>query len=358
MTTVEQAELRLTTDAKMVSNYGDKFITVTEDSHTLYLLKGTIVSKYNVIASVNMTNECKLFDREGANFFVEWSHQHYGQNISIENLPDSQIQQYIKEYLQNDIYSLMQFEETSLDNEQFKKYFDKLSDSSRATVLSALEKAGIFSADQHKFLIPYMITKSESHINWSRDNLYSYAALYVTKDRYDVCERDSLGNYIVLAKNGHCGSLAKYRPDSDERCYIIFDKKPESSIAQTTSEDSLSREELEAIVDGSPYHAAFRLVKLEEAFEKEVEAFVTLVGEHVGYVDLNKIYHPDIDNYIETSAKLVREAHKPTITPAGKDFIVEALGENYTKAQKELRKSHVSLIALKDEFNKKLNTTV
>ena len=339
-TTLEQMNLPITKDAKLISVYGEQYITIVENAK-LYLLRTTVISKYNAIASIDIANNCVIYDRDAANCFVDWSHVHFGKAGQIDSLSDEQIKKYLTFYLQNDTYSLISFSQTELTSD-FARIFDRMEDMHKSTILESLYKAKIYSAKEDKFIIPWTQISTKDQMQWAHDNQYTFIFLNAATQHYDCCKRTSDGKYEVICKNGSCGSWAKVSKDLDNCCCILFNQKPGLSIEFTENLESQIAEDIE----DSAYYAANKFVKLEEKFNKTLEDLTNRITEQNGYVDMAKVYYPNIDEHAETIAKTVR-AYKRNPEDAVKTQECKSiLLKEYTAAYTELQKAQDSLKAL------------
>lgn len=343
MTTELQMTLSITDNAKLVSIYGDKYVTIIEDN-LLYLINSTVISKYNAIASIDIAGNCAIYDRDKANCFVDWSHEHYGKRGQIDELPESQIKTYLATYLHEDTYSLIQFNHKQLDG-KFKQLLDRFDSDSRMSLLAALSDSGLYN-DIAGVFKPYTYLTSKDQMQWAHDNMYSFIFINATTQKYDCCRRIADGKYEVIAKNGSCGSWTKVCKDLENCCCIIFNEKPASGVELSEDVEKQILEDMES----SAYHAANKFIKLEEAFNKELDAFVLDVTESKGFVDLEKIHRPDVEVYAETIAKEIRAYKREHDSLLRKEACKAALVKAYHSAYTELTKAQDSLKALRDSL--------
>lgn len=354
MTTEAQINLSLTENAKIISIYGNsEFCTVLEGDK-LYLLKSTIISKYNVIASMAIDKTVTIYDRDKANLFVDWSHEHFGKHGEIDELPESQIKDYIVLYLESDINKLIKFDNVEFSG-NFKRIFDKYSLEHKNEILKGLEKMGVYK--NNKFIIPWCQAYTIGQINDSIENLRPFIKLNFKKQRYDICRMLATNKWHIFAKNGNVGTDKKLISDKEDCCFIMFDDSGD------LKENSVSSKELEEIKNkitlkikedlqrGSGYAAANQFVKIEEDFNKKVENLVTQASDKNLFIDLEDIYYPNIDKQTERVSILIRKYSKLDKTNNIEiDSIEKELQELYEFIYNELQKAQVSLMTLQQKL--------
>lgn len=346
MTTTElQMNLPITDKAKLISVYGEKFITIIE-GRQLYLLSSTVISRYNAIASIDISNNCTIYDRDKVNCFIDWSHEHYGNAGKIDELPEQQIKKYLTSYLQNDTYNLISFSQTEITSD-FARIFDRMEDMHKSTILESLYKAKMYSAKDGTFIIPWTQIVTKDQMQWAHDNKYTFMFLNAATQHYDCCKRTSDGKYEVICKNGLCGSWSKVSKDLDNCCCILFNQKPGLSIEL---EENLEKQIIEDM-KGSAYYAANKFVKLEEQFNKSLEQLTISFTDKFGYIDTSKVHYPQIDEYAETIAKTVRAYKRNPDNAVQKQQCKDILIKTYTLAYSELQKAQDSLKSLNEQLN-------
>lgn len=338
--TEKQLNLADLANAKVLQTYGEsKFCTVVQDN-LIYLLNSTIISRYNTIATIDVRGHVEIYDRDKANIFVDWSHEHYGKKGNIEDLSNEQIGNYIYSYIAVDTTALIKFNNTTF-TEAFKNIIDKFSAESQLAIFDGLMKMGVYANGEFK--VPYARLYNQEQADWSNTELYSFIKLDAATQKYDICSRtdDEKAiakdrNYIVHSKNGN---IKKIFSDFDNKLFVIFNSRPKSK--QNTAQ---IEEQVRIDVEGSSYAAANKFVVLECKFCKSLEEVSQAIANKQGYVDLAKVHQPEIDPYAELIAKTVRAYKRLDDTKkTEKEHLINVLVEAYSNAYKELQKAQDSL---------------
>lgn len=329
-------DLHLSENVKLVQVYGqdNKFCTVI-DGDTLYLMKSTIISKYNIVASFDIQGHYVIYDRDKANVFVDWSHEHYNKAGNIEELPEHQIGAYLVSYLENDINELIKFDQYELTG-NFERILKGFTEIEQAKLFKALEDMKVYK--NGKFIVPYAQMHSASQMTWADDKLLHFMKLDCDRHFYDACTRTTDGGYKVVAKNHGVGNYNKLAANSVSRCYIAFNK----TDAISTSNVNIEQKVLEDI-EGSSYAAANQFINLECKFEKSLEELTSIVANKKGYVNLDNIHHPDVEKIAESIARRINAYKRAKDDIVKRQELLKGLIEDYTAAYAELQKAQDSL---------------
>lgn len=340
VTTKEILELDFPEDQKLLQVYGDSQFSTTKSGRFIYLLDSTRISKYNVIAQLDAKSNCTIFNRDKANLFVDWSHEHYGKRGEIDELPEQQIKDYIKSYLEPDLDSLAEF---SKDTYEFNEMLSKASSNTQYEVSTALMSAGLLS-NSNMFLVDFLIARTANQMESFESGLYTFAKIDVKNNKYDICSRLDNGKYKVIAKNGSIGNYKKMASNPDSIMFVVFNQRPKL-IEELDKIESKVRVEVEL----SSYQAANKFVKIQEELEKEIASAIQKITDTIGFVDSSKIYYPDLDVYAEDIAKKITKYKKLT-EPEDKEEMIKSLTKVYSDAFVEINKAKTCLEALKTEI--------
>ena len=340
VTTKEILELNFSEDQKLLQVYGDNLFSTIKAGKFIYLLDSTRISKYNVIAQLDARGNCTIFNRDKANIFVDWSHEHYGKKGEIDELPEQQIKDYISSYLEPDLNYLVEF---SKDATEFNEMLSKATSNTQYEVTTALMNAGLL-ANSNMFLTDFAIARTINQMQKFEEDLYTFAKIDVKNNKYDICSRLDNGKYKVIAKNGSIGNYKKMAANSDSIMFVVFNQRPKL-IEELDKIETKVRQEVEL----SSYRAANKFVKIQEDLEKEIASNVQKITDTKGFIDLSKVHYPDLDVYAEDIAKKITKYKKLT-EPEDKEEIIKSLTKVYSDAFIEINKSKTCLEALKAEL--------
>lgn len=336
-----QLSLELSDDAKLVQVYGEDEFSTVVDNDLIYLLRTTKISKYNVIASVDAKLNCKIFDRDKANLFIDWSHEHYGKAGKIEDLSDEQIEYYISNYLEPDTVELLTFKpmDAYKDND-FYKVVVQCNPDVQNEIFTSLCKLGVYAIPD-VYYAPVTITYTQLQSDYLENKMYAFCKMNSAKNKYATCSRQDNGKYIVHGCNGTVGKIKKMS-NQLEHIAIFFDKLP-STLANTSKiEQAVKRD-----VEGSSYHVANRFIKLQSALDKAINKEVERIQNIKGHIDLANVNYPDLEVHAEQIAKLIRK-YKNTNMLDVKQNITKELINVYVDAVKEIQKTVSSIKALNE----------
>ena len=329
VTTKEILELEFLEDQKLLQVYGDNLFSTIKAGKFIYLLDSTRISKYNVIAQLDAKGNCTIFNRDKANIFVDWSHEHYGKKGEIDELPEQQIKDYLIEF--------------SKDTTEFNKMLSKANSNTQYEILTALMNAGLL-ANSNMFLVDFTIAHTINQMQKFEEDLYTFAKIDVKNNKYDICSRLDTGKYKVIAKNGSIGNYKKMASNSDSVMFVVFNQRPKL-IEELDKIETKVRQEVEL----SSYQAANKFIKIQETLEKEIASNVQKITDTKGFIDLSKVYYPDLDVYAEDIAKKITKYKKLTELE-DKEAIIKSLIKVYSDAFIEINKSKACLEALKAEI--------
>lgn len=329
-------DLHLSENVKLVQVYGqdNKFCTVI-DEDILYLMKSTIISKYNIVASFDIQGHYVIYDRDKANVFVDWSHEHYGKKGNIEDLPEEQIGSYLTSYLENDINELIKFDQYELSG-NFKRILSEFPEDIQNNIFKALETIQVYK--DGKFIVPYAQMHSVSQMNWADDKLLHFIKLNSKKQFYDICTRTRDGGYKIIYVNKGLLAYKRLASDKNSCCYIAFNKTDVISTSNVNIEQKVLED-----VEGSSYVAANQFINLECKFEKSLEELTNIVANKKGYVNLDNIHHPDVDKIAESIARRINAYKRAKDDIVKRQELLKGLIEDYTAAYDELQKAQDSL---------------
>lgn len=332
-----QMQINLSKDAKLSQIYGkNKFSTVI-DGDIIYLMSSTHISKYNVIAMITSDN-CQIVDRDKANIFVDWSHEHFGNPDKIESLSNERICNYIMSYLEPELTSLITFSKTEI-SEELSNILNRFSKESKEELFTALSKAELFDLTTNNFNVPYTRLTTKKQMEWAHENMYTFIFLNADNATYDCCSREKSGAYNIIAKNGRCGSWKQIEKQKDNAICLIFDQTP----LKDPNDEKIDAQVREDIC-GSSYKAANKFIILEEKFSKSLNEVINVITAKQGVLDLQKVHYPDVNTHAENIAKIVRAYNKLDETNfVEKEELTLKLKETYKIAYEELQKSQDSL---------------
>lgn len=340
-------DLPITENAQLISIYGDRFCTIIENDR-LYLLKSTVISRYNVIAEINIMKDTIIYDRDKANLFVDWSHEHFGKSGNIEDLSEQQIKDYISSYLEEDLLKLIKFDLTEVTGD-FLRIIRKFDVNKQIKIFDALEKMKVYDKEQRVFTVPYIQAMTVKMLEWNEDNLFSFIKLDAVKQNYDICQRTIDNGYIIIAKNGSCGTFKKIAKDVDNKICLVFNQQPKKEYSNSKTDIMIETKVQEDLSKLTSYTAANQFVKLEERFSKSIDELISISANKDCFVDLKEVYYPQIDKSIEQIAKLVRRyqyLQKQNLATSEQEEIVVKLHKEYKTCYEELEKAQKSLKAL------------
>lgn len=329
--TSEQANLEVSKDAKILQVYGeDEFCTIVNDG-LVYLLKTTQLSRYNVIAALDVSGNCTIYDRDRANLFVDYTGLHRN-SIEIDKLDECQIVAYLKEYLQPDVDSLIAFtdESTALFN-----FIDKFEITARTKILSALAKAGVLS--QGMLTTTVALAKSAGQMEKLEKDLYTFAKLDNLNNKYDICQRTDEGKYIVLAKTGSVGNYRKMSAHQDYIMFVAFNQLPKAKENFSKIKEIVLKD-----LEDSSYNVANKFIKIQQELDDALDNEKQRILAKSIILDLSGIYHADLEVYAEEIAKLIRTYKKLTALD-NKEELIEHLTKIYSDAFVEIEKAKASL---------------
>lgn len=339
-----QLSLELSENSKLIQIYGeDKFSTIV-DGNLVYLLKTTKISRYNVIASLDVKLNCKIFNRDLANLFVDWSHEYFEKPGKIEDLTDEQIAGIIANYLEPDTVELLTFkpmEDYYKDNDNdFSKVIQNFySCEDQARVFEGLCKLKVYAIpDVWHYPVAFAYTQLQS--DYLEQKQYSYCRLNATLGKYDICSRDDNGKYIVHAKNGSTRKLKK--PFDGTMLTVFFEQLPKTIEYKSKLEQVVKRD-----VEGSSYHVANRYIKLQSAYDKTIKNLIEDIQSTKGFIDLSSIEYPDFEVYAEAVALGIRKYKRQTALDE-KQKTIEELTEVYSNILKETDKALKTVKHLKN----------
>lgn len=341
VTTKEILELDFSEDQKLLQVYGDNLFSTIKVGKFIYLLDSTRISKYNTIAQLDAKGNCTIFNRDKANIFVDWSHEHYGNKGEIDELPEQQIKDYISSYLEPDLDYLVEF---SKDTTEFNKMLSKANSNTQYEILTALMNAGLL-ANSNMFLVDFTIAHTINQMQKFEEDLYTFAKIDVKNNKYDICSRLDNGKYKVIAKNGSIGNYKKMASNSDSVMFVVFNQRPKL-IEELDKIETIVRQEVEL----SSYQAANKFIKIQETLEKEIASNIQKITDTKGFIDLSKVHYPDLDVYAEDIAKKITKYKKLTELE-DKEEIIKSLTKVYSDAFIEINKSKTCLEALKAEVS-------
>lgn len=331
-----QLSLELSENSKLIQIYGeDKFSTIV-DGDLIYLLKTTKISKYNVIASLDVKLNCKIFNRDLANLFVDWSHEYFEKPGKIEDLTDEQIAGIIANYLEPDTVELLTFKpmESYFNDKDTGDFYNVVrnyeSPRVQAELFEGLCKLGVYAiSDTWYYLVAFAYTQLQS--DYLEQKQYSYCRLNATLGKYDICSRDDNGKYIVHAKNGSTRKLKK--PFDGTMLTVFFEQLPKTIEYKSKLEQVVKRD-----VEGSSYHVANRYIKLQSAYDKTIKNLIEDIQSTKGFIDLSSIEYPDFEVYAEAVALGIRKYKRQTALDE-KQKTIEELMEVYSNILKETNKA-------------------
>ena len=327
-----QLSLELSDDAKLVQVYGEDEFSTVADNDLIYLLKTTRISKYNVIASIDAKLNCKIFDRDKANLFIDWSHEHYGKAGKIEDLSDEQIEYYISNYLEPDTVELLTFKpmDAYKDND-FYKVVAQCNPDVQNEIFTSLCKLGVYAIPD-VYYAPITIAYTQLQSDYLENKMYAFCKMNSAKNKYATCSRQDNGKYIVHGCNGTVGKIKKSH-NQLEHIAIFFDKLPSTLANSSKIEQVVKRD-----VEGSSYHVANRYIKLQSAYDKIIKNLIEDIQSTKGFIDLSSIEYPDFEVYAEAVALGIRKYKRQTALDE-KQKTIEELMEVYSNILKETNKA-------------------
>lgn len=344
MTVTEQIlELQLSDKAKIVQTYGDNnaFCTVVdENSSLLYLLSTTVVSKYNIIATIDPKLTCTIYNRDKANLFVDWSHEHYGNKGNIEDLPDEQIAWYISNYLELDTIQALKFSYKN-NSTDFDTVLYKFEEKDHLHILDMLRQQGFIDTNglwTTEFLLAY----TQMQADHFEEAQYSFCKLNATKKHYDICTRREDGKYNIISKNGSIGKIRKRFNERQDTIVVFFNQRPKVREQENKIKNVVLRD-----INDSSYTVANRFIRLQYKTEQLLDEQIQRITELKGSIDLSKVTYPDIEVYAEEIAKQLRK-YKKVEEDSVKEEIIQHLTELYTNAFIELDKAKACIKALSE----------
>lgn len=340
VTTKEILELEFSEDQKLLQVYGDSLFSTVKVGKFIYLLDSTRISKYNVIAQLDAKGNCTIFNRDKANIFVDWSHEHYGKRGEIDELPEQQIKDYISSYLEPDLDYLVEF---SKDSVEFNEMLSKANSNTQYEILTALMTAGLL-ANSNMFLVDFALARTINQMQKFEEDLYTFAKIDVKNNKYDICSRLDNGKYKVIAKNGSIGNYKKMASNPDSIMFVVFNQRPKL-IEELDKIETKVRQEVEL----SSYQAANKFIKIQEELEKEIASNVQKITDTKGFIDLSKVHYPDLDVYAEDIAKKITKYKKLTDLE-DREELIKSLTKVYSDAFIEINKAKTCLEALKTEI--------
>lgn len=330
--TSEQANLEVSKDAKILQVYGeDEFCTIVNDG-LVYLLKTTQLSRYNVIAALDVSGNCTIYDRDRANLFVDYTGLHRN-SIEIDKLDECQIVAYLKEYLQPDITTLIKFKK---DFTEFLKFISIADTDIKTKIYKALQNVNCLSTDNN-LLINFTRAYTTDQMRYLEDHYYLFIVLNFETNKYAVCQKQENGKYIVFDKNGTVGTHKKLFQHKDTMAFFAFNKRPKS-IENFSKIKEIVLKDLE----DSSYNVANKFIKIQQELDDALDNEKQRILAKSIILDLSGIYHADLEVYAEEIAKLIRKYKKLTALD-NKEELIEHLTKIYSDAFVEIEKAKASL---------------
>lgn len=292
--TVELSEIEVTDNAKLVQVYADGKFSTAIDGDKLFLLSTTQISRYNVIASFDNKGHSVIYDRDKANVFVDWSHEHFNQPGDLEKLPEYRIVEYLTNYLDQDLLKLITF---TKDTTEIMEVVNKFDEHNKAKIMKAFENLNVLG----DYTVPLTQAYTLNQVNYLYEKNLYYACFDTQNQKYDITNN---GDFSKTYKNGSTGSWKRMLESSTS--YIFFFKRTDTSTFYEENILKMIDEDLE----GNPYKAANKFIDLENRFTKEIEKAVSNIANIKGFINTDTVYYPNIDDFVENIAKSIMAYQK------------------------------------------------
>lgn len=343
-------------DAKVISVYGNSEFCLVKSNNTLFLLKGSYIFDENIVVVINNYEELSILDMNSLMIFVDKFNK---EKITFEESEIDRIKKYLFIILEKYLADFIKFENTEFTG-NFERIFNRFPEDLKLKIINGLEKIHVYS--NGKFTESWSQLYSVSQMEYAIKTLRPFIKLNADRLHYDICRMPAENKWKVYAKNGSAGTLEKIAKDKENCCYIVFNSYGDTNIKRTKEkkntlnieahQSQVIKERIdEDLKIGSGYAAANKFVKLEEKFIKSIEEYTEAVANKQLFIDLEKIYYPNIDNNTEQISILIRKYAKlknKGLDENAKELIEikENLIREYTLTFDELRKAQNSLKVL------------
>lgn len=337
----QKLKIHLTNDARLIQVYDDGKYSTVVDGDLLYLLSSTKIHPSNTIATIDATLNCVIYDRDKANCFVDYSHEHFRNAAPIDYLPESKIQNYITNYLCEDIMWLLQFKPCDT-NKELDTVINKFPENLQKKIQKSLVELGVTG-------VPYIRAYNAFQMTELYEKKYYYACFNLESMRYELTNN---GDFSKTFKNGSCGSWNQLTNIGRDKGYVFFFDKLD--IEPIVSEGLL--EQIDFDVKNSPYKAANKFLILEDKFTKAMDIAVKQIIEKQGFCDTSSAYYSSIEPYTESIAKAIRKYQNSNDTKLKAQCKSDLLNY-YSNSYKELQKMQDKLKELHNLKEKLYGTT-
>lgn len=298
MTVLENKNLEVVTLYK-----NGKYQTVKKDS-LMYLVKGSSKESLEIIASITLSKDMVIFNRDLLNCFLS----EVGQDKrNLERVSDPKAITSTLALLNGDLEKMIAFDKTEISGD-FKRIIDGFTPENQEKVFKALENLGVYQNGQLTAVYKELTTSVQ--MKWAKAKLYPFAKLDKSSNHFDICSRTSDGGYVIAGKNGGAGSFRAIEEDKENRIMVIFNKEVQPPKAEPTIQNNAIREKVLKDLKGTAYAAANQFVKIEEQITKAYEKLIEEDNDKQGFSDTTKFVYPDIDEETSMIAKTVRKYQK------------------------------------------------
>lgn len=310
--------------ARLLQIYTNSYCTIIDGDY-LYLVENVQINPRNVIAKIDVKENCEIIDRNKANVFIEFSNMHFGCKDNIENLSAQQIQQYIIDFLVQDINELLTFNQ--IDYSYIEKLVNYFAVEDRKVIYKRMSQLEIDKT--LKFTRVY----SFEQLNYLLDRQYAYICLNINKKKWAVSDGTNKHYYC----NGSGGPWKKLRSSLDFYYIIFFDKSSKCHLLSKDTEALLRRDvELETST------IITHLLKLEDKLTKSLNEMISLLTLKHGLIKVEDVHYPDIADAIDTLEVLLNN-YKNANTKEDKLSMFNLLKDKYSYIYSEFSKAQNSL---------------
>lgn len=254
--------------------------------------------------------------------------------------------------IKDDFKDLM-METDLLDNKIFKSIFNQFKKEHQDSIIKALKSMNVL--DEHnKSIKPFKILKDKQEMRQAKKDLLPFIKLCALSQHYDICKRTLDGGYIIIAKNGGCGSHNAIANDKEHKILIVFDGQSDMQITNGTNPNlkHLVLQDLEK----PPYEVANRFIKMEDKLSKDYDIFVETVNNKIGFIDGKLLKYPNLENEINEIVKLIRQGKKEKDANENIDTIINRLSNLYNQINLKLRESAKTLKDLMKQYDRTYTT--
>lgn len=301
---------------------------------TYYLTLANSDDLEQIIVSFDKDMDGILNDIDLAKCFINHS---LPKMDNLDNLSTQKLIMILMDLLKDDFRPLNI--NTELLNNDFDKIFRQFKEKHQNTIIEALRTMKVID-ENNKSIMPFRILKDKQEMRRAKKELLPFMKLCTLSQHYDICERTLDGGYIIIAKNGGCGSHNAIANDKEHKMLIVFDKRCNTQPIMSEKMNPDLKHLILQDLKSTPYQVANRFVKFEEKLSKKYDIVTEKITDKIGFIDGKLLKYPNLDDETNGIANLIRKGQSSN---ENIDQIINDLSKLYLSADAKLKESAQAL---------------